>query len=271
MKSLSQISFLMICLVLIMALLTGCNEEKKAAVALYDSECERINTETADLNAVITECESLIEVAEEAYDPATLTTLETETADAKTGIEELPKCPSNTEEITALVNDTLKNISYIEAIDSLTAAKQDYEDSIKILKQVTNPSEAFVINCLKEVEGIVAYDAATEDNDPNGQLGKQGGYTSAVYFQYDKVNQGQTYGSTVIEKGTDCGGQIEVYVTKEDAEKRDAYLAAFDGGMLASGSHTVVGTMVVRTSSLLKASEQKELESGLISKFTELK
>ena len=271
MKLLSKGLFLMMCLVLSIALLTGCNEEKKAAVALYDSECERINTEIADLNAVIAECESLIEVAEEAYDPATLTALETKTTDAKACIEELPKCPSSTEEIIALVSDTLENVSYIEVIDLLTATKQGYEDSIKILKQVTNPSEAFVISCLKEVEGIVAYDAATEDNDPNGQLGKQGGYTSAVYFQYDKVNQGETYGSTVIEKGTDCGGQIEVYVTKEDAEKRDTYLAAFDGGILASGSHTVIGTMVVRTSNLLKASEQKELEAALISKFIELK
>ena len=36
------------------------------------------------------------------------------------------------------------------------------------------------------------------------------------------------------------------------------YLAAFDGGIFASGSHTVVGTVLVRTSNELTASQQKK-------------
>lgn len=38
---------------------------------------------------------------------------------------------------------------------------------------------------------------------------------------------------------------------------RDKFLASFDGSVLASGSHTVVGTILVRTSDELTASQQK--------------
>ena len=76
------------------------------------------------------------------------------------------------------------------------------------------------------------------------------------------------YGNTVIEQGTEGGGGIEVYATAEDAEKRRDYLAAFDGGILASGTHTVVGTVLVRTSNELTASQQQEMEAKIIEVLT---
>ena len=100
-------------------------------------------------------------------------------------------------------------------------------------------------------------------------LNKTGGYTSTVYFSYDKVNVSFLDG-TIIENGTDGGGSIEVYSTEEDVNKRNDYLASFDGGILSSGSHTVVGTVLVRTSNYLTASQQKELENAIIEKLTEL-
>lgn len=92
------------------------------------------------------------------------------------------------------------------------------------MKQITNPDEAFVIACLEQIEGITGYAAATEEHDVNGNLHKQGGPTSAVVFEYDKVDQSQTFGADLIEKGTDAGGQIEVYETAEIAQNRDSYL-----------------------------------------------
>ena len=77
-------------------------------------------------------------------------------------------------------------------------------------------------------------------------------------------------GDTIIDKGTDGGGAIEVYANVEDAESRNEYLAGFDGGVLASGSHIVVGTCVVRTSDELAASKQKELEAAVIEALTKL-
>ena len=138
------------------------------------------------------------------------------------------------------------------------------------MEQITNPDEAFVISCLEQIDGITGYAAATEDNDPNGKLHKQGGYTSAVYFSYDQVNQSLVSGNTIIEKGTEGGGQIEVYATAEDAQRRSDYLGSFDGTALCSGSHTVLGTILIRTSDQLTATQQKELEAALIEAFTTL-
>jgi hypothetical protein len=185
--------------------------------------------------------------------------------------------------------------SYIAAIDSYNSAKdganalnasldtevtkaeqlvtsEDLELDISIQQYalVNHPSEGYIIDCLGQVANVVDISAVTEDNDPNEKLNKAGGYTAQVYFSSELVNQGDVSGSTVIEKGTDCGGSIEVYTTPEDAQKRNDYLAAFDGGIFASGSHTVIGTVLVRTSDKLKASEQKEMEANIITVLTTL-
>ncbi|MBQ9045113.1 MAG: EbhA [Oscillospiraceae bacterium] len=261
----------MLAFVLAATVLAGCSSpEKEAAIAEFRTECDRVQKEADSLDALIGECEALIDQAAAPYDPDTLTALETATTDARTAIQDLPVQPGKTEEIISATKE-LKQLSYADETVALTNAKADYETSVKIMEQITNPDEAFVIACLQQVEGITGYAAATEDNDPNGQLHKQGGYTSAVYFSYEKVNQNEAYGNTIIEKGTDCGGQIEVYATAEDAERRSEYLGSFDGTALSSGSHTVLGTILIRTSNLMTATQQKELEATLIEVFTTLR
>ena len=51
----------------------------------------------------------------------------------------------------------------------------------------------------------------------------------------------------------------------------NAYLSVFDGGALGVGSHNVVGTIVVRTSDGLTATQQKDLESEIINELVELR
>jgi hypothetical protein len=100
----------------------------------------------------------------------------------------------------------------------------------------------------------------------------EGGYTSTTYFSTPFVNQADIYGETLINKGTDAGGAVEVYTTVEDANKRDSYLAFFDGsGMFASGLHVVFGTMVIRTSDELTATQQKELTEQIKTILIELR
>lgn len=55
-----------------------------------------------------------------------------------------------------------------------------------------------------------------------------------------------------------------------DAKSRNDYPTTFDSGILASGSHVVIGTLVVRTSDELAASQQEALESMLIEALTDL-
>ncbi|RGC24774.1 hypothetical protein DWX41_21200, partial [Hungatella hathewayi] len=55
------------------------------------------------------------------------------------------------------------------------------------------------------------------------------------------------------------------------AEKRNTYLSAFDGaGMLNPGSHTVLGTIVIRTSDKLTATQQNEFTQKISDKLLEL-
>ena len=76
--------------------------------------------------------------------------------------------------------------------------------------------------------------------------------------------------SGIVGAGTDGGGAVEVYANVDDANKRNDYLAVFDGTILTSGSHDVVGTCVVRTSHLLTASQQKTLEGEIADSLTKL-
>lgn len=125
------------------------------------------------------------------------------------------------------------------------------------------PTQESVINKLKMIPNVVDIEAATEYNDPNGQLNKEDGYIAQIYFSIDVIKQDDVYGITLVEKGTEAGGSIEVYRNQQDAEKRNAYLSTLDGTILSSGSHKVVGTCVVRTSDLLTASLQNILENNL--------
>ena len=121
-----------------------------------------------------------------------------------------------------------------------------------------------------KVINVVNISAVTEDNDPNGKLNKAGGYTAQVYFSSDLVNQSSVSGTTVIDKGTKCGGSIEVYSTLEDVKKRNENLATYDGGIFASGSHMVIGTCLVRLSDKLTASQQTDLEKNIIKILTDV-
>lgn len=154
------------------------------------------------------------------------------------------------------VSDTIEE-SAKDATDYGGLTKEQYQ-------KVDAPTQDYIIECLKQVSDVGEIGAVTEENDPNHQLNKTGGYTCAVFFSSDLVKPETSVTSDVIERGTDGGGCLEVFRSVEDAKRREAYLATFDGGALSSGSHTIVGTVLVRTSSCLTATQQKKLESEII-------
>lgn len=262
---------ILLCLGLIVTM-TGCeSEEMKIAKENYNNEVQRITSQEDELNAIIAEGEALLgEENLSPLDTQTITDLENSISAGKTAIVEIPEMPSSEDEINELVENELTKISYEEQIDDVQTKIDNLETSIKQFEQLTNPTEEFVISRIQSIEGVTSVAAVTEDNDPNGNLNKAGGYTAQVYFSYELVDQNQVYGTTLIDKGTEAGGSIEVYKTVEEAENRNAYLAAFDGGIFASGSHKVVGTVLIRTSDLLTASQQTELETKLIESLSRL-
>lgn len=153
-------------------------------------------------------------------------------------------------------------------MSKLTEKHENFVIDSRRYQLVDNPTEAYVIRCLKNIPEIVNISAVTEDNNPNGNLNKPGGYTATVFFAVEYIDSKD--GETLIEQGTDAGGSIEVYACVEDTIKRRDYLATFDGGLFATGTHTVVGTVLVRTSDEQTASQQKALESEVITALTYL-
>ena len=133
-----------------------------------------------------------------------------------------------------------------------------------LINNIRKSDESFILSLLQELP-------VTEENDPNGNLNKPGGYTSTVYFGTALLGTQNLSGNPLIDEGTDAGGAVETYRTAEEAETRNNYLASFDGaGMFSSGSHMVLGTMVIRTSDDLKASQQETLTNAIIAAMTSL-
>lgn len=242
----------------------GCtSDEKKAAQDAFTNEVTRLTNQFAERDTAVQSAQAIVDSGEKAYVDAIIPALETAISNAKAVNIELPEMPSKLEDIKS-ETEKLKAIDCTESLNALAQAKQNAEYSIQREKLVTAPTEAYVIERLRTVDGVKDISAVTETNDPNGNLNKQGGYTAQVFFSSPWINQSEVYGDSLIDKGTEAGGSIEVYRTKEEATTRETYLAAFDGGILASGSHKVIGSVLVRTSDKLTASQQKELESKLI-------
>jgi hypothetical protein len=251
----------------------ACNEEitkievYNAAVQEYTAAQAVLSDKNVTLDNAIADAESIIADGLPALDPSLIHTLETTISKAKSERKIVPIMPTETDAILALIPE-MNGVDYTFELKDLVEAQNAAETSIAQYALVNSPTEAYIISCLEQVSGITGISAATEENDPNGQLHKAGGYTSQVYFSYELVNQNSVSGTSIIEKGTDGGGSIEVYSCVEDAEKRNIYLSTFDGTIFASGSHVVIGTVIVRTSHKLTASQQKALEGNIVAVLT---
>ncbi|MBE6010141.1 MAG: hypothetical protein E7236_05760 [Lachnospiraceae bacterium] len=275
-------------------------DEYNAALATYNEKTSAYNDAAQQVIDANTNLEALIDGAqedfnkgEEPFDENTTTALK----DAMTAAQEAkvatPEKLKEYEELTVDENaetSELKELSetaktaveemnavevpeipeipdYTEVSTALSDAKVAYEDSVQGLKQITAPSDDFIMDRLKRVETITDMAPVTEDHDPNGHLGKQGGYIGCVYWEDSQVDRSNLYiesGDDVIDVGTDGGGAIEVFNTVDEANARNEELGIYDGTMFASGSHYVYGTIIIRTSNELSATQQTELTENVL-------
>ena len=268
-------------------------ESYNAGIVPYNEACSQIEQVVFSLDAVIDEAQTVINAGEEPYDPSTLDSLKVEISEAQnvkvtppTIIEPLPLLTIDPEAKTAQLKElkasaetklaevnsmsipatpSIPNYSNNEA--AIKDALSVYQDSIQSLKQVTNPDQDFVIDRLQMIETITEIEAVTEETDVNGHLNKQGGYTSAIYFRDTLVDLDKVYIEPgfegLLDIGTDAGGCIEVFANEKDVQNRDTYLAGFDGGILSSGGHYIIGTVLIRTSNALTGTQQLELTDAI--------
>lgn len=255
--------------VLLMFGVSGC--AKSQAKLDFEAAVTALEEKNQQLDTAIEELQTVLDSDEEPLDMSLIDTGKAAIVEAMAAKVLVPEMEKKDEDIAAQAAK-LNSVDYSHIIDDLNAVKNDLLVSIEKLKLVTNPSEEYVLQRLSSVENITAIEAATEENDPNGQLHKAGGYTSAVFFESDLVPSGTyfTDPSSTIRKGTKGGGSIEVYATAEDAIKRDNYLASFDGTVLSSGAHAVIGTVIVRISDAMTASNQQLMTQRITEALTKI-
>lgn len=271
-KRVSTVLSLVLLSALLLLLLTGCDsEETKAAKESFNNEVERVQASYDALTAEIATAEELVVTEERPLDETLKPALEDTISDAKTVEFKSPSMPSGIDNINAATEE-LKNTSFDDKTQALKDAETALSNSIEQRKLVTAPSEAFVIERLRGIDGVGEIAALTEETDNNGLLGKAGTYYAKIDFASPWIKDPYSIysGRSVAENSTDGGGSVEVFETEELAQKRNDYLGAFDGGMFASGSHKVLGTLIVRTSNELTASQQKKLEADIIASLTKL-
>lgn len=237
----------------------------------FNAAVKEVEAKNTELTSAMNDAQKILDKKEAVYDNTTKEAFITALSDAKAAQRKIPDLPKKTADINAETKKLSEPLDYSSVINAISEKQTAYQNSVLQMKQITNPNEDFVIQRLKGISNISGYQAVTEDHDPNGNLNKQGGYTSTVYFSTPLIDQSSVYGNDIVDKGTECGGAIEVYASEEDAEKRDSYLASFDGaGMLNSGSHKVLGTIVIRTSTKLTATQQNEFTNNITNKLLEL-
>lgn len=241
------------------------------AEAKFNAAVKEVEAKNTELTSAMNDAQKILDKKEAVYDNTTKEAFITALSDAKAAQRKIPDLPKKAADINAETKKLSEPLDYSSVINAISEKQTAYQNSVLQMKQITNPNEDFVIQRLKGIPNTSGYQAVTEDHDPNGNLNKQGGYTSTVYFSTPLIDQSSVYGNDIVDKGTECGGAIEVYASEEDAEKRDSYLASFDGaGMLNSGSHKVLGTIVIRTSTKLTATQQNEFTNNITNKLLEL-
>lgn len=247
----------------------------KEAVEAYNVVVSDIQEKTDQLDGEIKKLQELVDNEDKPLDETTIDAAKEALKNAGASKIVIGEMPKATKDILSRTKELSTPVDYSDELTALSTAYTNLENSKKQYKQVVNPSEEFVMQRILTVDDVADARAVTEDQDPNGNLHKAGGYTSTIYFESKTVNQSDVYVSgkyadVLIDKGTDAGGAIEVYENVEDAEKRRDYLATYDGTIQANGTHTVIGTVLVRTSNKLMATQQKELEQKVIDALTRL-
>ncbi len=237
-------------LILFVAILMICSYFAKEAIIDYNKAASKFNSYVDDYNELA----------------------------SYTSLDNIEGLPSELVELNIEQETLFEGIKVIFGNNSISKIKADtktiYEMisrvgvADEIIKQITAPNQEWIMERMKTIEQIKNIESVTEKNNPDGLLNKDGGYIACLYFTVDNIDQDKIPGKSVVEKGTDAGGAVEIYKKLSDAEARCEYLSGFDGTILYSGSYALVGTMVIRTSYLLTNEQQFELTDRITQALT---
>lgn len=192
-------------------------EKYNEEISPYNEAVNQIASENEELQKILDRAKTDVDSGDAAYKPETLEELKKELEKAQKLPAELPALIDPFDMMTAPAGFSKKelNIQQQEAEASLEAVKEAeanipktpevpdfseaensllekceaYEKSVRMLKNVTSPEDSFVKERLGKVDTIVGTGAVTKEYDPNGLLGKKGGYTGCVYFLDERIDR----------------------------------------------------------------------------------
>ena len=240
------------------------------AVDSYQRSSAALQERNEELDQAVASLQFLVNSGAQPLEPQLITDAQQLISEAKGAKDSVTPMPLTTDEIRTVTNKIRISGNYAQLIGRLNAAEDALEDSIALRELVVDPTASNVIERLRTVPHIIAAEAVTPENDPNGLLNQADGYSSMVYFTYSLILQDKVYGEGVVGKGTSGGGSVEVYPTVELAEARNDYISQFDNTDLAPGYHEVVGSIVVRISDRLTPERQKKLADEVVEALTTL-
>ena len=338
-------------------------QEYNDAISPYNEAAAGIADENTKLQTALDSADAVLKKGGEAYEPDTQKKLEKAVKKARKSLTEAPvlidpfeirTVPAvfSTKELALLQDEaeTAREMAedakgkipavpevpdFSEEINEVGTAQKNYENSIRMLANITKPSDRFVKERLGRIKTVIQAEAVTPENDPNGLLGKKDSYIGCVYFLDESVDQSllpkeafskkekkekkdtadeamsadtaatvseatsadtagteaeaassdragteteaeassadtaaaaaeavpaaRENGADVVMIGTAGGGAVEVFASREEAEKRAEYISFFEGSVMDAGSCTVEGTCLIRTSKYLSGDQQEKL------------
>ena len=192
-------------------------QEYNDAISPYNEAAAGIADENTKLQTALDSADAVLKKGGEAYEPDTQKKLEKAVKKARKSLTEAPvlidpfeirTVPAvfSTKELALLQHEaeTAREMAedakgkipavpevpdFSEEINEVGAAQKNYENSIRMLANITKPSDRFVKERLKRVKTVIQAEAVTPENDPNGLLGKKDGYIGCVYFLDESVDQ----------------------------------------------------------------------------------
>lgn len=163
------------------------------AVNAYNAAVSTIQEKNDKLDTEIKKLQELVDNTDKPLDENTIDAAKEALKNAGAAKVVVGEMPNSTDDIVTKTKELSAPVDYSDKIADLTTAYTNLENSKKQYKQVTNPSEEFVMQRILTVDDVVDARAVTEDQDPNGNLHKAGGYTSTIYFESKKVDQSKVY------------------------------------------------------------------------------
>ena len=219
-------------------------QEYNDAISPYNEAAAGIADENTKLQTALDSADAVLKKGGEAYEPDTQKKLEKAVKKARKSLTEAPvlidpfeirTVPAvfSTKELALLQDEaeTAREMAedakgkipavpevpdFSEEINEVGAAQKNYENSIRMLANITKPSDRFI-----------QAEAVTPENDPNGLLGKKDGYIGCVYFLDESVDQ------SLLPK--------EAFSKKEKKEKKDTADEAMSADTAATVSEATSG------------------------------